>query len=369
MTTRVNSEARQSSDLSQLIFSIPALISTISASQTIQPGDVISTGTPAGVGIGRKPPQFLRPGDEIAVSVDGLGTLTNRVSESNKRPQRPLRLTAAPPPHEVALTTLRPSGKKVNIERHGSRTSRDVIIFVHGLGSSTDFYAPLLATPLMDKNLVFYDLEGHGLTPTAAISMVSVSSYAADLQEVIASLSLPDGAKISIVAHSLGCLIAQLHASTHPVHSLVLLAPPPTPLPSAVAESVLARGEAARESGMSHIADTLPLTATSRHTQETKPLAAAFVRALIRKCDPEGYAKGCVAYATFTGDGLRRRELMVDNQTVVVAGDDDNSVRLEWARDTCESMGGRLVVLDGVGHWLLLEDLEGVRKVLYDVFC
>ncbi|NEK56996.1 fumarylacetoacetate hydrolase family protein [Geodermatophilus sabuli] len=77
--TRVNGELRQSAKTSDLIFDVPTLIATISAGMTLQAGDVIATGTPAGVGIGFDPPRFLRSGDTVEISITGLGTLTNTV--------------------------------------------------------------------------------------------------------------------------------------------------------------------------------------------------------------------------------------------------------------------------------------------------
>ena len=76
--TRVNGEERQAAPVSDLIFSIPTLIEVISSSVLLTPGDVIATGTPAGVGIGFEPPRYLEPGDVVEVTVDGVGTLTNR---------------------------------------------------------------------------------------------------------------------------------------------------------------------------------------------------------------------------------------------------------------------------------------------------
>lgn len=74
----VNGELRQSANTRDLIFDIPTLVATISAGLTLEPGDVIATGTPAGVGLGFNPPKFLKPGDEVSMSISGLGTLTNR---------------------------------------------------------------------------------------------------------------------------------------------------------------------------------------------------------------------------------------------------------------------------------------------------
>jgi len=76
---RLNGEVMQDSNTSNLIFGIGKLIAFLSSVFTLEPGDVISTGTPAGVGFARKPPVWLKPGDEVAVEVEGLGTLVNPV--------------------------------------------------------------------------------------------------------------------------------------------------------------------------------------------------------------------------------------------------------------------------------------------------
>jgi 2-keto-4-pentenoate hydratase/2-oxohepta-3-ene-1,7-dioic acid hydratase in catechol pathway len=80
LTTTVNGELRQDAFVSQLIFDIPALIETLSKVMTLEPGDLIATGTCAGVGIGFEPPRYLKPGDVVAVTIEPIGTLTNAVS-------------------------------------------------------------------------------------------------------------------------------------------------------------------------------------------------------------------------------------------------------------------------------------------------
>jgi 2-keto-4-pentenoate hydratase/2-oxohepta-3-ene-1,7-dioic acid hydratase in catechol pathway len=75
----VNGELRQSASIGHLIFDIPTLIKTIGRSITLQPGDIIATGTPAGVGIGYKPPRYLVSGDRIRIEVPAIGTLENNV--------------------------------------------------------------------------------------------------------------------------------------------------------------------------------------------------------------------------------------------------------------------------------------------------
>jgi 2-keto-4-pentenoate hydratase/2-oxohepta-3-ene-1,7-dioic acid hydratase in catechol pathway len=75
----VNGELRQDSNSKLLIFDIPTLIETISAGIELQPGDVIATGTPAGVGIGFNPPKFLQSGDVVRMEIRNIGILENEV--------------------------------------------------------------------------------------------------------------------------------------------------------------------------------------------------------------------------------------------------------------------------------------------------
>lgn len=77
--TRVNGHLRQEGSTSDLIFPIPKLISILSSGMTLLAGDVIATGTPKGVGMGMNPPQFLRKGDTVEITIDPIGTLRNTV--------------------------------------------------------------------------------------------------------------------------------------------------------------------------------------------------------------------------------------------------------------------------------------------------
>lgn len=79
--SRVNGEPRQSAPVKDLIFDIPELIAVISAGITLLPGDIIATGTPAGVGIGFDPPRFVVSGDVVEVAITGLGAQRNRIAD------------------------------------------------------------------------------------------------------------------------------------------------------------------------------------------------------------------------------------------------------------------------------------------------
>ena len=75
----LNGRTVQDSSTEQMVFTVAEIVAFISQAITLEPGDLILTGTPPGVGFARKPPIYLRPGDEITVEIDGIGTLTNPV--------------------------------------------------------------------------------------------------------------------------------------------------------------------------------------------------------------------------------------------------------------------------------------------------
>ncbi len=79
ISLRINGDVLQQSNTCQLIFKIPELIAYLSSVMTLEPGDLVSTGTPSGVGFARKPPRFLQPGDDVVITVDQIGELRNPV--------------------------------------------------------------------------------------------------------------------------------------------------------------------------------------------------------------------------------------------------------------------------------------------------
>lgn len=79
--TWLNQELRQNSNTNLMIFDVPTIIATIAAGVTLLPGDIIATGTPAGVGIGFKPPKYMTKGDVVRCEIDGIGQLENTLRE------------------------------------------------------------------------------------------------------------------------------------------------------------------------------------------------------------------------------------------------------------------------------------------------
>lgn len=85
--TRVNGETVQSANTCEMVFDVATIVSLISEAMTLEPGDVIFTGTPAGVGFARKPPLFLRGGDRVEVEIEGIGLLRNHVVDEAAGPE------------------------------------------------------------------------------------------------------------------------------------------------------------------------------------------------------------------------------------------------------------------------------------------
>ena len=80
ISLELSGDVMQSSNTSNLIFNVPKLIAYLSSVFTLEPGDIIATGTPSGVGFARTPPRYLKPGDEVRVRVEGIGELYNPVT-------------------------------------------------------------------------------------------------------------------------------------------------------------------------------------------------------------------------------------------------------------------------------------------------
>ncbi len=84
LSLRVNGVTKQEASTAELLFDVPTIIATLTRVLTLEPGDVIATGTPSGVGFARTPPEFLRPGDVMETEITGIGTLRNRIAQERQ---------------------------------------------------------------------------------------------------------------------------------------------------------------------------------------------------------------------------------------------------------------------------------------------
>ncbi|KAF2097040.1 fumarylacetoacetate hydrolase-like protein [Rhizodiscina lignyota] len=369
--TFVNGEKRQDATTDDLIFSVPVLIKTLSEGATVQLGDVIATGTPAGVGFGQKPPTFLQPGDEVQISVTGLGTLRNKIGSSSKVNgttatllKSAIHLTngAKSINGHVGLTNI--NSKPLHYKHLGS--GGPSIVFVHGLGGTMDYYTPLISSlSLTDSHsLHLSDLEGHGLSPTHPLSVLSIESFAADIGGVFQHAGVSDSNPATLVAHSMGCLAAMTFALNNPalVKKLILIGPPPSPLPEAAQQGTHARAMTARTKGMGGVVDAVVTAATSDQTKSTNQLAVAAARLSLLGQDPEGYAKACTALAGAT------KTLSVEDlkaETLLITGDADKvSPPALVEKYSSRIPNARHAILDGCGHWHNFENLSGVVEAV-----
>jgi 2-keto-4-pentenoate hydratase/2-oxohepta-3-ene-1,7-dioic acid hydratase in catechol pathway/pimeloyl-ACP methyl ester carboxylesterase len=367
--TTVNSELRQHSDSDNLIFPIAELIKTMSEGQTLQSGDVLATGTPAGVGIGRSPPIYLAPGDEVSVSIDGIGTLKNKIASASSDNVTVGRVasqtaihatnTSKVPKGRAGLTSI--NSKPLHYTKIGSGPR--AIVFVHGLGGTQEHFQPLISALKLEEGstLHLFDFEGHGLSPTHPLSTLTIASLAADLAGVFQHAGITAQRPAVLVAHSMGCLVALHFALHHPglAGKLLLLGPPPSPLPKAGSRGSLARAALVREQGMAVVVDAVVAAGTSAHTRAANPVAVAAVRLSLLGQDPEAYAKACTALAASHKDALAVEELRAE--VLMVTGDEDAvSPPALCKKYAARIKGSSYVSLPNVGHWHVFENVEAV---------
>ncbi|KAJ5679480.1 hypothetical protein N7462_007724 [Penicillium macrosclerotiorum] len=368
--TFVNGQERQRATTKDFIFSIPTLIETLSVGITLQPGDVIATGTPAGVGFSQDPPVWLQPGDEVKVSVTGLGSLINTVCKPS-----PYDSLAPIPDHlNIADNNLSKTitgecltvinGKRLFYKKQG--TGNKPIVFIHGLGSSSEFFTPLINA--LDLNtshrLYLIDLEGHGLSPTSPLSNITIESLANDLNGIFEKEDLSFASQVTVVAHSMGCLVALDFAIKHPekAKKIVLLGPPPNPLTALAVDTFTKRASLVRRKGMLAVADTVATAGTSQRTKVS--LGFTTVRLSLLGTEPESYAKACTALAECKALPIQ----CIQAKTLIVTGNEDKVSPPALCASYAERIPHSLppVVLDKVGHWHIFEDFHGVANAISD---
>jgi 2-keto-4-pentenoate hydratase/2-oxohepta-3-ene-1,7-dioic acid hydratase in catechol pathway/pimeloyl-ACP methyl ester carboxylesterase len=339
LRTHVNGELRQDTNTSQLLFDVPNLIQTLSAGITLEPGDVIATGTPVGVGIGFDPPKYLLEGDEVVVSAPGLGELRNTIGLSPQGDD----LVAA-------------GASRLYVEKTGAGPS---VVLIHGLGGATTIYDPQVAALAESHTVIRYDLSGHGRSPLAGTP--SITGW---VKELTALLDAEGIEETTIVAHSMGTLVATTFANTHPerVTKLALLGAVRAqgePAKSATR----ARARTVRQRGMSAVADTIVSVATSDETRTERPVAAALVRELLLGQDPQGYASACEALAAAEEPDFESIHVPV----MLLTGDQDKTSPIAVNDDLFSLLpNAQLHVLKGVGHWHTLEATTEVTHRLLD---
>lgn len=312
---------------------------------------------------------YLKHGDEIAVSVSGIGTLRNRVTSDNAAAKQVASQSAFRVSNacrslgaSVGLTSI--NGKPLNYRRLGSGQAN--IVFVHGLGATTEFYSPIISHLQLQQvaTLHLFDFEGHGLSPTHPLSVLTMESLAADLADIFKVAGISASNPATLVAHSMGCIIALTFALANPglVSKLLLLGPPPSPLPEPLRMSTDARGYLAQTQGMKAVVDAVVSNGTSENTKRANPIAMTAARLSLLGQDPKSYAKACRALAMAT---TTLAVEAITAQTLIVTGTEDKvsppAVIEQYSR---RIKGAKAIVLPNVGHWHTYEDVTGVSEQL-----
>jgi pimeloyl-ACP methyl ester carboxylesterase len=296
----------------------------------------------------------------VTVSVTGLGKLTNKILSTSTADYESNRLqTTSTLPMTNSSKTInghgltRINGKLLNYQRFGKSDGKPMV-FVHGLGGTSEYWRSF-AQPYMESySIHIYDLEGHGLSPTSPLSVLSMASFTADLKGIFDHAGIKSDA--TLIAHSMGCFIAMSFVTSYPglVKNLILMGPPPSPLPEPLSQMAHGLAEKARTEGMFGIADAVVDSMTSPATKKTNPIAITALRLSLLGQDPEGYAKACGALA---GATTALEVQKIEARSLVVTGDDDKVSPPELCEEYAQKLrAGAPVVLENTGHWHVFEN-------------
>lgn len=252
----------------------------------------------------------------------------------------------------MRINTIPPKDLAVEIEGSGLP-----VLMVHGLGGTSNFYQ-VQAQTLADRfQVIRPDSAGAGRSPVTG--QISIGSHADDLAALLDQLGV-SGA--TVVGHSMGTLVVRTLAARHPglVSRLVLLGAVAEPA-DAVRQAQRDRAATLRRDGTAAVAPGVVANALSETTRRDKPEVAAFVRELIMRQDPEGYARNCEALATATDPGPVDPGLPL----LLITGGDDKTGPPEVSQAIAAAHGSATVtVIDGIGHWTALEAARDVTDQL-----
>jgi pimeloyl-ACP methyl ester carboxylesterase len=253
--------------------------------------------------------------------------------------------------------------KQINVEKIGN--GPDAIVCVHGLGGSIDCWRPLIRNASLAEShtVLLYDIEGHGLTPLANNASPTIDTYADDLLAVLQANRIDSA---TIIAHSLGCMIATVFALKNPmrVKKLVLLSPLPMPFTSEATSGLLQRAALVRRNGMKSIVDAVAEGGVSEQSRQHRPVAMSAIRFNLLGCDPVGYSKLCVAATRCVGSTWSYTKLPMTTLLVAGAEDVPSSQLLQSLKKDMQNSIAKIA--EGCGHWLVYEDEPSIAQAVKD---
>jgi 3-oxoadipate enol-lactonase len=237
------------------------------------------------------------------------------------------------------------NGRHLAVESAGTGPA---VAFLHGIGGTSNVYQVQADALSSAYQVIRPDFAGAGRSPGGG--EISIDSHAADIAAILDAFGAGPAV---IVGHSMGTLVARALAARHPakVAGLALLGPVlPPDAPGRAA--ILARAAVLRAEGPAAIADAIVTRSLSPGTRSAKPEIAAFVRELVMRQDPEGYARNNEALAAAADPGL-------------VAGRDDTLSPPSVSEQVAAAHGSADVrVIDSIGHQIPLEDARRTTQIL-----
>jgi pimeloyl-ACP methyl ester carboxylesterase len=229
----------------------------------------------------------------------------------------------------------------------------EALLLVHGLGGTSNFWAPVTAAFAPRMRVIAPDLPGAGRS--AAVAGMSFDSLAGDLLSLLDALGVT---RARVAGHSMGSIVCQHLAARAParVRDLVLLGPL-AELPDAARPVLEARAATAREQGMAPIAEAVCERGLSATTKSARPVAVGFVREMMLRQDPAGYAAHCLALAA----ARRADPAAVTCRTLLVCGTDDTTAPPASVEALAASLAAaEVVMLPDCGHWTAVEKPDEV---------
>jgi 3-oxoadipate enol-lactonase len=246
------------------------------------------------------------------------------------------------------------NGKELAVEVEGDGPA---VLMVHGLGGTSNFYQVQADALASSHRVIRVDSAGAGRSPVA--DGISIDSHAEDLAALLDALDVRSAA---VVGHSMGTLVVRTLAARHPgkVSALALLGAVREPA-EAGRQAQHDRAATLRAQGSAAVAPGVVANALAEDTRRNRPEVAAFVRELVMRQDPEGYARNCEALAGAGDPGPIDPGLPL----LLVTGDQDKVGPPEVSQQLAAAHGNaQLEIVPGVGHWTALEAAAAVTDQL-----
>lgn len=233
------------------------------------------------------------------------------------------------------------------------------VVFIHGLGGSANVWHGVIQAMKQHHHCVALDLRGHGRSQSKG--KFSIQGWAKDVHRLVRHLELP---AVHVVGHSLGSLVAQQFAATHPdsTEQLVLVGGVSHFQPETNA-AYQQRADAVEKEGMDVLVEDWLAGAVSPQSHATLSGGVGLLRELFLRNDPTAYARACRALAE--APTIRRDELGMP--ALVLAGAHDRSTPLAMAEELKRSIPvSRVQVLPDVGHWSPIEAPGAVAAAILE---